>query len=55
MPEEKKDKRFDKPLRGAQGSARVAESIDTSRTPLEEIEAAKVARVGRKPLYDTTK
>jgi len=55
MPEEKKDDRFDRPLLGAQGSARVAESVDTSRTPLEEIEAAKVARVSRKPLYGTTK
>jgi len=55
MPEEKKEDRFDKPLLGAQGSARVAESVDTSRTPLEDIEAAKVARVGRKPPYGTTK
>jgi hypothetical protein len=55
MSEVKKDDKFDKPLLGADGSARVAESVDTTRTPLEEIEAAKAARKSRAPLYGTTK
>jgi hypothetical protein len=55
MSAPKKDDQLDKPLLGAEGSARVAESVDTTRTPMEEIQAAKAARVSRTPLYGTTK
>jgi hypothetical protein len=55
MSEVRKDDKFDKPLLGAEGSARVAESVDTTRTPLQEIEAAKAARRSGTPICGTTK
>lgn len=55
MNEPKTIQDADKPLIENDGHRRIAESVDTTRTPLEEIEDAKRNRKDGKPLYGGTK